>query len=289
MSDEAERKKAETLERLARVPEKCDKLEGVAREILGASQEARESAKLDSVLVNALPTDTPGAEEDLRDVSKIWEEFDYSADALLSGFEGVLPITVITSGTTAQATISLAVTIRAAQLSPEDREIVERAQEEHWRRHDVDQLVELVRQDMARLQLNHAGTGLKPPAEWLDEAHLAIRYPVAAHAGWSSVLLALRSTIDRSIEELLRRAPVQEKTKNRPEKILSIGRYSAKKGLPPDYFEHFISEDKALNAELSAGKRDAVDPRDVTRAFQKVAIFLRALLSAVDERRLKQP
>jgi len=64
---------------------------------------------------------------------------------------------------------------------------------------------------MKRLRLDRGKASYRRPLDLLEEAYLAIRYPSSAQGGASSALLALRASIDRSLEELLRRRAMQEK------------------------------------------------------------------------------
>src|ERR1041385_1404170 len=94
----------------------------------------------------------------------------------------------------------------------------------------TDQAFEGIKAEMKRLKLDRGKAAYRRPLDLLEEAYLAIRYPVAAKGGASLPLLALRGAIDRSVEELVRRSPAQQKGEKRRDRILSIGLHCGKKG-----------------------------------------------------------
>jgi len=85
----------------------------------------------------------------------------------------------------------------------------------------TDQAFEGIKAEMKRLKLDRGKAAYRRPLDLLEEAYLAIRYPVAAKGGASLPLLALRGAIDRSVDELVRRSPAQQKGEKRRDRILS--------------------------------------------------------------------
>src|SRR5262245_47213309 len=148
----------------------------------------------------------------------------------------------------------------------------------------TDQAFDDIKAEMKRLKLDRGKAAYRRPLDLLEEAYLAIRYPVAAKGGASLPLLALRGAIDRSIEELVRRSPAQQKGEKRRDRILSIGLHCGKKGMALAHFDTLAAEDEAVNQELSGkGTQATPDRPELSRQFLRAAQFLRALLSSVDE------
>ena len=152
----------------------------------------------------------------------------------------------------------------------------------------TDQAFEGIKAEMKRLKLDRGKAAYRRPLDLLEEAYLAIRYPVAAKGGASLPLLALRGAIDRSVEELAQRSPAQQKGEKRRDRILSIGLHCGKKGLALPHFDTLAAEDEAVNRELSGqGNHAALERPDLAKQFLRAAQFLRALLASVDEALLR--
>ena len=151
----------------------------------------------------------------------------------------------------------------------------------------TDQAFEGIKAEMKRLKLDRGKAAYRRPLDLLEEAYLAIRYPVAAKGGASLPLLALRGAIDRSVEELVRRSPAQQKGEKRRDRILSIGLHCGKKGLALAHFDTLAAEDEAVNRELGKGNRVSPERPDLAKQFLRAAQFLRALLASVDEALVK--
>jgi hypothetical protein len=148
----------------------------------------------------------------------------------------------------------------------------------------TDQAFEDIKAELKRLKLDRGKAAYRRPLDLLEEAYLAIRYPVAAQGGSSLALLSLRGAIDRSIEELLRRSPAQQKGEKRRDRILSIGLHCGKKGMALAHFDTLAAEDEAVNRELSEqGNQSAPERPALAKQFLRGAQFLRALLASVDE------
>jgi len=148
----------------------------------------------------------------------------------------------------------------------------------------TDQAFEDIKAEMKRLKLDRGKAAYRRPLDLLEEAYLAIRYPVAAKGGASLPLLALRGAIDRSIEELVRRSPAQQKGEKRRDRVLSIGLHCGKKGLALAHFDSLAVEDESVNQELAGkGSQTALERPDLVKHFLRGAQFLRALLASVDE------
>src|SRR5262245_4445153 len=100
----------------------------------------------------------------------------------------------------------------------------------------LDKIFEDIKDQMKRLGLDSGNARYHNPLDLLEAAYVAIRYPATAKGGASSGLLTLRIAIDRSIEELVRRLPVEEKSTDRRDHLLALGRQCARSGLAPAHF-----------------------------------------------------
>ena len=142
---------------------------------------------------------------------------------------------------------------------------------------------------MKRLRLDRGKAAYRRPVDLLEDAYLAIRYPASAQGGPAAALLALRGSIDRSIEELVRRRPVQDMAENRRDRVLSIGRQCSRSGLPSAHFISLAADDELVNAELSRKAQAAAAERlELVEQFLRGALFLQALLASIDEALLQE-
>jgi hypothetical protein len=145
-----------------------------------------------------------------------------------------------------------------------------------------------IKAQMKRLKLDRGKAAYSRPLDLLEEAYLAIRYPVATQGGVVLPLLALRGSIDRSIEELVRRCPTQQKGEKRRDRVLSIGLHCGKSGLALAHFDSLAAEDESVNQELAGkGSQTAHERPEVVKQFLRGAQFLRALLASLDEALLR--
>jgi hypothetical protein len=287
VSDDSEKEKAALLDLLARVPDRCEKLEVDARDILRLSREARDTAHYQETVVKVLPADDPTASDYIRRSARAWSEFEQAAEAVLK-VKTVGVLTAVVSGNTTTASLGASFVVQHINLSPEALSMIERAGIDYRERTRVDEVVEQAKSEMERLSLDAEAPGLRSALSLLEEAYSAIKYPLVAVSG-PTALLTLRSSINRSIEEILRRRPVQEKAGARRDQILSIGRHCGRLGLGPEHFENLATDDHMVNDELSGrGKKAAMQQTDVVRLFVQGAQCLRALLTSVDEVRLKK-
>jgi hypothetical protein len=147
----------------------------------------------------------------------------------------------------------------------------------------TDQAFEDVKAEMKRLKLDRGKAAYRRPLDLLEEAYLAVRYPVSAPGGASSPLLTLRGSIERCIEELVRRCPAQKQAQSRRDRILALGLHCGRSGLSVAHFDSLAADDEVVNRELSAGGSQAAMERpDLVKQFLRGVEFLRALLSSID-------
>src|SRR5262245_38899342 len=141
----------------------------------------------------------------------------------------------------------------------------------------LDRAFEDIKAEMKRLGLDRGKAVYRRPLDLLEEAYLAIRYPVSVQGDASLALLALRGSIDRSIEELVLRCQAQNQAENRRDRILALGLPCGRSGLPVAHFDSLASDDEAVNRELSGKEKNApLERLDLVRQFTRGAQFLRA-------------
>jgi hypothetical protein len=287
MSDDADKEKADLLRLLARVPGQCDELEAHARDILRQSREARDAARYQAIVVTHLPGNAPEIADYCLRASRSWEEFGQTKQQILENAD-ISSLIAVVSGNTSTASVGAAYIVQQLQLPPNIRLTIEQAENDYSDTARLDQTFEDIKVQMKRLNLDSGNARYRNPLDLLEEAYTAIRYPVSAGGGPSSALLTLRGSIERSIEELVRRRVVQEEAGNRRDKILSIGRHCGKSGLPPSHFDSLSTDDGLVNDELSGnGKKVVMEWPALVRQFLRGAQFLRALLASVDEALLR--
>jgi hypothetical protein len=291
MSDDFEKLKAEVLARIKRVQEGTGFISERERGILTTSEEIGEAAKLTEERVRALPPEAPGAKDYLEKEALQWAPVErIVGEVSITASHSFDLFTSVGSVTTVVVTGSAAVAYAVIPLPLNEREKVEAAEKAFRARTDLGQLLAEVRAEMARLRLDRERERVRTPTAILDEAEGAIRVPGVAGGGVTSPLLSLRNAIAQTIEELIRRRPEQKPVSGHREKILSIGRYCSKPGLPDGIFETLAAEEKVIHAKLSGGgKRATTTQAEAVSLFHDGARFLRALLLAVDEARLRAP
>jgi hypothetical protein len=152
----------------------------------------------------------------------------------------------------------------------------------------LDQTFADIKAEMKRLRLDRGKAAYRRPLDLLEEAYLAIRYPGSAQGAASSALLTLRGSIDRSIEELVRRCPAQKQAENRRDRVLALGLHCGRSGLPVAHFDSLAAADEVVNRELSGrGSEAAMEHPDLATQFMRAAQHLRALLASIDETLLR--
>ena len=289
MSDDPEKEKAEALKRIADVPRQCDELDKVARGLLKASSEARDAATYDEVVIRVLPSGAAGASEIFQGAAKRWETFTDAAQQVAQlGIYGLSPFTAVVSGTTSTMSLTTVDVLEWPRLSDEDRAAIKRAEEQFKQKHDLSQVIGEIEIEMSRLQLDMGPEAQETPLQLLTAAYTSVRFPTSANAAKSPALLTMRTAINNSIAELIRRRKESEPAGSREEKILSLGRKAGRPSLPLDRFDQLASDYHALSKELS-GEGKKANHEEVEALFYRAALFLRASLQALDETKLRAP
>jgi len=149
------------------------------------------------------------------------------------------------------------------------------------------QLLETVHASMSRLGLeSQGGAGIRSPLDLLTEAQKALENPTFGEGRAASVLLPLRGCIDRCLDMLLKRRSAQESA---PKKIQALGLSCGRATLSADFFAGLQTDYEGLNDRLSSAKDRDLPRQRIIALFNQGLTFLDALLSSVDEGRLKPP
>jgi hypothetical protein len=135
--------------------------------------------------------------------------------------------------------------------------------------------------------LDASPPGRQSAAEKLLEARRALERPAAESPAPTAVLVESRESINIPLDTLLRRRPEQEAAGKTVDKIVSLGKQC---GLPEFGIDHFrrIGTDLAeLVNRLSGAKQNTLDIGQVSKGFDDVLEFYRALLSSLDLSKLR--
>ena len=142
-------------------------------------------------------------------------------------------------------------------------------------------------QDVRRLGLEVARADQRSALQLLAASHDALRTPSGAEVDPVAVLIPLREAVNRSLADLLQRRPCQEPTPRVSDKVRSICEQLGRPNLPHGEIERLAEEARRLSDDLSAAKQDALRSVETRALFLRGKAFLRALLCAVDETRLR--
>jgi hypothetical protein len=141
------------------------------------------------------------------------------------------------------------------------------------------------RSSISRLGLDsQSGPGIRSPVDLLDEAQKALENPSLGEGRAASVLLPLRGCIDRCLDMLLKRRSEQEPA---PRKIEALGFSCGRTTLTATFFAGLQKDYEGLNDRLSSGKDRDLPRERIIALFNQALTFLDALMSSIDEGRLK--
>jgi hypothetical protein len=281
MSD-AEKKKKEYLELLAKTPGQAQRLGSISREIIQAAQLSEDVATPLGEIIADLPADKLSLEqwEQLIAGQRKWLQNAVRLERSMADSARIFAASSSVMGST--STSAAHVLVYQVPQAPK----IQAAQKELGRVLERAPLVESARVSMKRLGLDRRVGERKSARELLDEAKTELDYPSGAVGGEVAVLLTLRSAIEAALSELVRRRPVQEPTSNNREKVRSIGRHCALAGLE-DQFELLASPWHEIINTLSSKKETAIPRAELIFHFQRGVFVLDALLKIVDEKKLR--
>jgi hypothetical protein len=281
---DAEKKKKEYLELLAKTPGRALRLEGLSREIIQTARLAEDVTRPMGEVIANLPADqfSPEQWDQLIAGQRKWLE---NATRLEVSMAESARIFAAGSTVMSSTNTSAAFMITVSGLPQAAK--IQAAQKELSRVLEQAPLVESARASMRRLGLDRRTGDRKSARELLDEAQTALDQPSGAAGGEVAVLLTLREAIEAALSELIRRRPVQEPTPNNREKIRSIGRHCALSALK-DQFETLATDGHEIINTLSGVKQAALSRPELITLFRRGVLLLDALLKSVDETKLRQ-
>jgi hypothetical protein len=153
--------------------------------------------------------------------------------------------------------------------------------------YDRQELFSKVRHALVALGLDRAGTTLKSPVAFLDDAKANFAHPSGDDTEAIAVLISLRSCINQTLAELMRRRPKQEPASSWKAKMTSLGTHCGRTGLPTGYFDTLA--DLALtHADLFDGTKQLVVQRPIVMLQINSGLqFLDTLLNGIDKTKLR--
>jgi len=284
MMSDAEKKKTEYLELLAKTPAQALRLEGLSREIIQAARLAEDVTTPTREIIDNLPPDTLSPEQwdQLIAAQRKWLENANRLEASMAESARIFAASSYVMSSTSTSSAYMVIVRGLPQAVK-----IQAAQKELGRVLEQAPLVESARASMRRLGLDRRAGGHKSARELLDEAKTALDQPSGAAGGEVAVLLTLREAIESALSELIRRRPLQEPTSNNREKIRSIGRQCALTGME-DQFEALASQGPEIINTLSGTKQTAIPRPELITLFQRGVLFLDALLKSIDGATLRQ-
>jgi hypothetical protein len=283
-------------EKLLTVLEDVDRvaapLQKSAQEIIEATQQSRDMAKVLSDFVRTVPGDKALPSEFWRQQMDAWAAYNDHARTLvgtiaepLQQYSTVALSTGSTVTTMAAEVVVFGPAFGGAEVHAERaRHRLIQGMNIIRRRHP---LADEVRAAMVRLSLNRAHHSKKSALALLDDAQAALDRPTTEGNSAVAVLVGLRESIDGAITDLLRRRPMQESTDMAGGKLLSIGQQCAKSGMPFKYFERLEASLQNLNRSFSEGKQRNYSREELILLFDGGLSFLRTLLEGLDESKFK--
>lgn len=102
-----------------------------------------------------------------------------------------------------------------------------------------------------------------------------------------AIMIPLRECIDLIIDRLLKKRQKQELTGKKREDKLCSSSQCGKEGRTSNYFRRLGGDADILRNELSTKKQLALPRQESLRLFERGALFIKALLTSIDENKLK--
>jgi hypothetical protein len=148
--------------------------------------------------------------------------------------------------------------------------------------------VEQIKSLMNDFGLDITRSGIKSPLENFTIAYEAFKIPVTDGNPASTSLIPMRESIHGTIDELLKRRPLQEKTKKQ-EKIISIGQQLKQDSIPSEVFESLEDKWNILNNKYLSSSKDENISRDEWQfRLNQATQFLKSLLNAIDKNKMRR-
>jgi hypothetical protein len=141
---------------------------------------------------------------------------------------------------------------------------------------------------MKLLGLDVAPHGRKSALDQFQIAHTAFASPVTDSNPVITSLIPMRESVRATIDNLLRRRPRQEKTRNEWSKIVSIGHQLKKDSLPGKIVNSWAAQwTNALQTYLSPSKEVDISRDEWRNRLTRSTLFLRGFLGGIDLSKMK--
>ncbi len=288
MPDKSGVNKDELLRLLSDVEPQAARLETLGQEIVRSARLSRDVAAPIRYLVSELPAESlEGARWDrLAETWRSWHRVagDLVESSTMVNSFGAVSLIATSSGSETFATLPV-----TTPLSPRAQAVIQDAHSQLSLALARFPLAEEARSSLRRLGLDVRGGSYRAPLQLLDEAMGALERPVVQAGGPVSVLIPLRECINSAISELIRRRPNQEPASKLGDKLASLARQCTRPGLGSGHVERLAADGEPLLDTLSMAKQADMSREQQTELFNRGLAFLNALISSVDETRLRPP
>lgn len=241
-------------------------------------------------LTDALSESTPFFPEnaDWEGMIDGWDSWNERAE---KGIEQVKIAFPTTTGTTSSAVFSSTGVVNMANIISLPKNVRPEAEDAFSRVHQVvsrNSRKEDVISLLDNFGLNQAPKGKKSPLELFTTSYQAFENPVSDANPVSSSLIPMRDSIQETIDELLRRRPIQEETEGQYGKIISIGGQLKKDVITEKDVHTWAGQWKTLKGELSSSKTEAFDRLEWERRLQRATLFLDSFLKGLDPSKMRK-
>lgn len=135
--------------------------------------------------------------------------------------------------------------------------------------------------------LSTTAPGRKSPADLLEAACDAFERPVTQGSTASTSLIPMRECINSTVAALLQRRPKQELAKSHRDKILSIGRQTARSGITDWAINSMADRWEILSTELSSSKQKEVPREEWMTILRRAMVLLIEFLQSLDQTKMK--
>lgn len=147
--------------------------------------------------------------------------------------------------------------------------------------------VNRVKESMKILGLDAAHGDTRSPVELLRTAEEALRRPFADEGYATAVLVPLRESIQGSIDELLKRRPISEKTGSWTNKVTSIARHCSNIVMSSEHVDRVAAVTHTLINELSSAKDRHMNREHIAALFDQGVSLLQDIVSLIDREKLR--
>jgi len=263
----------------------ADEAVGFGHGVVETGQFIKQMAGPAKDAVETIPDDSYRTAQDWDRHIAVWQD---AATTLRSVAQIDLPIEFTAASTTLSVTNLTYPSTYVHPLPPENQK---RAEDAVSRAHNVVEAASWdkdLEADFVRLGRDQARRGDRSPLDLYRAARQSLSRPSAAQPDPTAVLIQVRECVHSVLERLLDKCPGQERTGEASPKVTSICTRIGRSGLSAAQIETLAKQAKDLVKALSSGKQQDLDSRAVRARFLAAVAFVKALLAAVDDNRMKR-